>query len=215
MEFMERDAIDWTLKFVDDVSIEIKSEHQAHLLIEVDGWDENVLMQACEKIAEVVAQFDADEILFAESQAQKDGLWKLRRKVGEAVKSHSVYKEEDTVVPRYELPQLLKGVKEIGAKYGFKSVCYGHAGDGNLHVNIIKGDLSDDFWENELSTAIREIFELTVQLGGTISGEHGIGYVQKNYMDIAFSPIQLTLMKSIKQLFDPKNILNPGKIFPD
>jgi glycolate oxidase len=215
MEFMERDAIDWTLKFVDDVSIEIKPEHQAHLLIEVDGWDENVLMQECEKIAELVAQFDADEILFAESQAQKDGLWKLRRKVGEAVKSHSVYKEEDTVVPRYELPQLLKGVKDIGAKYGFKSVCYGHAGDGNLHVNIIKGDLSDHFWEHELSIAIREIFELTVRLGGTISGEHGIGYVQKNYMDIAFSPIQLTLMKSIKQLFDPKNILNPGKIFPD
>ena len=215
MEFMERDAIDWTLQFVDDVTISIHPAHQAHLLIEVDGWDEDVLMQECEKIADVVAQFDADEILFAETQAQKDGLWKLRRKVGEAVKSHSVYKEEDTVVPRYELPRLLKGVKEIGAKYGFKSVCYGHAGDGNLHVNIIKGDLSESFWENELSTAIREIFELTVQLGGTISGEHGIGYVQKNYMDIAFSPIQLNLMKSIKHIFDPNNILNPGKIFPD
>jgi len=215
MEFMERDAIDWTLKFVDDVNIEIKDDHQAHLLIEVDGWNEEVLLQECEKIAEIVERFGCDEILFAETQAQKDGLWKLRRKVGEAVKSHSIYKEEDTVVPRYELPKLLKGVKEIGEKYGFKSVCYGHAGDGNLHVNIIKGDLSDDFWNNQLHVAIREIFELTVNLGGTISGEHGIGLVQKNYMDIAFSPTQLNLMKSIKQIFDPNNILNPGKIFPD
>lgn len=215
MEFMERDAIDWTLKFVDDVNIEIKDNHQAHLLIEVDGWNEEVLLQECEKIAEIVERFGCDEILFAENQAQKDGLWKLRRKVGEAVKSHSIYKEEDTVVPRYELPKLLKGVKDIGAKYGFKSVCYGHAGDGNLHVNIIKGELSDDFWHNQLHIAIREIFELTVALGGTISGEHGIGLVQKNYMDIAFSPIQLNLMKSIKQIFDPNNILNPGKIFPD
>lgn len=215
MEFMERDAIDWTLKFVDDLSISIQPEHQAHLLIEVDGWDESVLLSDCERIAEVVANFDCDEILFAETQAQKEGLWKLRRKVGEAVKSHSVYKEEDTVVPRYELPRLLKGVKEIGNTYGFKSVCYGHAGDGNLHVNIIKGDLDERTWKEELPKAIREIFELTVQLGGTISGEHGIGWVQKEYMDIAFGKTELQLMHSIKQLFDPKNILNPGKIFPD
>lgn len=215
MEFMERDAIDWTLKFVDDLSISIQPEHQAHLLIEVDGWDESVLLNDCERIAEVVTNFDCDEILFAETQAQKDSLWKLRRKVGEAVKSHSVYKEEDTVVPRYELPRLLKGVKEIGDTYGFKSVCYGHAGDGNLHVNIIKGDLDERTWKEELPMAIREIFELTVQLGGTISGEHGIGWVQKEYMDIAFGKTELQLMRSIKQLFDPNNILNPGKIFPD
>jgi glycolate oxidase len=117
-------------------------------------------------------------------------------------------------VPRYELPKLLSGVKEIGAKYGFKSVCYGHAGDGNLHINIIKGDLSDDFWNNELKTAIREIFQLTVDLGGTISGEHGIGYVQKEYMDIPFSEVQLDLMRGIKQIFDPNGVMNPGKVLP-
>jgi glycolate oxidase len=163
----------------------------------------------------VVEQFEAGEILFADSQSQKDKLWAMRRKVGEAVKSQSIYKEEDTVVPRYELPKLLKGVKSIGEKYGFKSVCYGHAGDGNLHINIIKGDMPDDKWNNELSVGIREIFELTVDLGGTISGEHGIGFVQKNYMDIPFSKIQLNLMRQIKNVFDPKGILNPGKVFPD
>ena len=147
-----------------------------------------------------------------EDQAQKDQLWFIRRRIGEAIKVNSVYKEEDTVVPRFMLPNLLKGVKEIGERYGFKSVCYGHAGDGNLHVNIIKGELTDDQWENELPLAIREIFELTVSLGGTISGEHGIGLVQKQYMDIPFKAVELELMRSIKKVFDPNNLLNPGKI---
>ncbi|MFM7310729.1 MAG: FAD-binding oxidoreductase, partial [Flavobacteriales bacterium] len=148
-------------------------------------------------------------------EAQKNQLWKLRRKVAEAVKSNSVYKEEDTVVPRYQLPALLKGVKEIGARFGFQSVCYGHAGDGNLHVNIIKGSLSEEKWNQELPQAIREIFALCVSLGGTLSGEHGIGLVQKEYMDIAFSTFQLALMADIKRVFDPKGILNPGKVLPD
>lgn len=213
MEFMERDALVWTANFINDQSISIPDEVQAHLLIEVDGNDEAILMNDCEKIMAVVENYGALEVLFADDQAKKDQLWNLRRKVGEAVKSQSIYKEEDTVVPRYRLPELLAGVKAIGRKYGFQSVCYGHAGDGNLHINIIKGALSDEMWNNELPIAIREIFELTVRLGGTISGEHGIGYVQKSYMDIPFSTVELNLMKGIKQLFDPNGILNPGKIF--
>jgi glycolate oxidase len=215
LEFMERDAIDWTLKFVTDLNVQVKDEIQAHLLIEVDGNYPNILFQEAEKIMEVVEQFKIDEVLFADTEIQKNLLWKMRRSVAEAVKSNSVYKEEDTVVPRYELPKLLFGIKEIGTKYGFKSVCYGHAGDGNLHVNIIKGDMSDENWNTEVTKGIREIFELTVSLKGTLSGEHGIGYVQKNYMDIAFSKTQLQLMKGIKSIFDPNGILNPGKIFPD
>ncbi|HRJ36074.1 MAG TPA: FAD-linked oxidase C-terminal domain-containing protein, partial [Flavobacteriales bacterium] len=168
-----------------------------------------------EKIAAIMERFECDEILFADTAEQKEALWKMRRRVGEAVKSNSVYKEEDTVVPRYELPRLLEGVKCIGEKYGFKSVCYGHAGDGNLHVNIIKGDLSDSDWNEKLPMGIREIFELTVALKGTLSGEHGIGWVQKNYMDIAFPQVQIELMRNIKKVFDPNGILNPGKIFPD
>ena len=215
LEFMERDAIDWTIRFVEGISVTIKPEHQAHLLIEVDGNYPDILMQEAEKILTVVEQFDIDEVLFADTEDQKNALWKMRRAVGEAVKSNSIYKEEDTVVPRYMLPELLSGIKNIGNKYGFKSVCYGHAGDGNLHVNIIKGDLSDENWNTEVPKGIREIFELTVSLKGTLSGEHGIGYVQKNYMDIAFSKTHLELMERIKHVFDPNNILNPGKIFPD
>ncbi len=214
LEFMERDAIDWTMKYV-DVSLAIKDEVEAHLLIEVDGNYPEVLFSEAEKIMGVLEQFQIDEILFADTEDQKNALWKLRRAVGEAVKSNSVYKEEDTVVPRYELPKLLEGIKAAGKKYGFQSVCYGHAGDGNLHVNIIKGDMSDENWKTEVPKGIREIFELTVALKGTLSGEHGIGYVQKNYMDIAFGQTQLQLMKSIKNIFDPNNILNPGKVLPD
>lgn len=215
LEFMERDAIDWTLKFVANLNFEVKPEIQAHLLIEVDGNYPEVLFQEAEKIMNVVEQFQIDEVLFADTEDQKNALWKMRRSVAEAVKANSIYKEEDTVVPRYELPKLLEGIKTIGNKYGFQSVCYGHAGDGNLHVNIIKGTMTDHHWTTEVTKGIREIFELTVALNGTLSGEHGIGYVQKNYMDIAFNQTQLQLMKGIKQLFDPNNILNPGKIFPD
>ena len=215
LEFMERDAIDWTVRFVEGISVTIKPEHQAHLLIEVDGNYPEILMLEAEKILTVVEEFEIDEVLFADTEDQKNALWKMRRAVGEAVKSNSIYKEEDTVVPRYVLPELLAGIKSIGAKYGFKSVCYGHAGDGNLHVNIIKAAMTDDNWNTQVPIGIREIFELTVSLKGTLSGEHGIGYVQKNFMDIAFSKVHLELMERIKHVFDPNNILNPGKIFPD
>ncbi|PSL33074.1 FAD-binding oxidoreductase [Chitinophaga ginsengisoli] len=213
MEFMERDALDWVSKYVDSSTVKIEDDVQAHLLIEVDGNYPDVLMQEMEGIAGVVTEFDCGEILFAEDHQQKEELWKLRRRVAEAVKANSVYKEEDTVVPRAELPVLLKGVKDIGRKYGFHSVCYGHAGDGNLHVNIIRGELTEEQWNGTLKEGIREIFLLVKQLGGTISGEHGIGLVQKSYMDVIFDNTSMQLMRQIKQVFDPSNILNRGKIF--
>lgn len=214
LEFMERDAIDWSLKFNDSIQIKVKEAVQAHLLIEVDGNYPEILMAEAEKIMTVVEQFQIDDILFADTEDEKNALWKMRRSVAEAVKANSIYKEEDTVVPRYELPKLLKGIKEIGQKYGFQSVCYGHAGDGNLHVNIIKGDLSESDWAIQVPKGIREIFELTIALKGTLSGEHGIGYVQKDYMDIAFSKPHLELMERLKYVFDPNGIMNPGKILP-
>ncbi|MBS1580878.1 MAG: FAD-binding protein [Bacteroidetes bacterium] len=214
LEFMERDAIDWTLRHVPNIAVPVADDTQAHLLIEVDGQHADTLVRDCETILQVMEAHGCQEVLFAETSAEKDALWRMRRQVPEAVKSNSIYKEEDTVVPRYELPRLLQGIKDIGARYGFKSVCYGHAGDGNLHVNIIKGDLSDEAWTNELPRAIREIFHLTVSLGGTLSGEHGIGLVQRPYMDIAFNAVQLDLMRGLKRLFDPLGILNPGKVLP-
>ena len=214
MEFMDRKAVDFTIKYIEEANLEMSDDTNALLLIEVDGNNPEYLMDELQKVLDVVTSHNCeDNILFAEDEAQKDQLWFIRRRIGEAVKVNSIYKEEDTVVPRYRLPDLLSGVKKIGKKYGFESICYGHAGDGNVHVNIIKGNLTDLQWEEELSKAIREIFTLTVSLGGTISGEHGIGWVQKDYMDIAFKEMELNLMRNIKKVFDPKNIMNPSKIF--
>ncbi|WP_306644132.1 FAD-binding oxidoreductase [Sanyastnella coralliicola] len=214
LEFMERAAIELAMEFTGSHELELADDTEAHLLIEVDGNHEQILMSDCETIMTVVEEHGAGEVLFAEDQAQKDKLWFLRRRVGEAVKAKSIYKEEDTVVPRYALPVLLHGIKKIGLTIGFQSVCYGHAGDGNLHVNILKGDMSNELWDKELPSAIRSIFELVVSLGGTLSGEHGIGLVQKDYMDIAFKPNVLDLMWETKKVFDPKLIMNPGKVFP-
>jgi glycolate oxidase len=214
LEFMERDALDWVSKHVQSSVVKLEDDIQAHLLIEVDGNNPDMLMQDMEAISEVVGKFDIAEILFAESQAQKDELWKLRRKINEAVKANAISKEQDTVVQRAELPALIKGIKEIGKRYHFRSVCYGHAGDGNLHTRIIKDDMPDELWNGgHIKKAIAEIFALCKKLGGTISGEHGIGLVQKEYMHIMFGEKEIELQKQIKKVFDPNLILNPGKIF--
>jgi glycolate oxidase len=212
LEFMEREAIEWSAKYL-NINIDIPADIHAHLLVEVDGSDMEALFKDAEKIYEVLANYDIGEPLLGDNSQQKADLWKLRRNVGHAVKSNSIYKEEDTVVPRAELPALLKGVKSIGAKYGFKSVCYGHAGDGNLHINIVKGNMSDEDWNLRVTEGIKEIFRLCVGLGGTISGEHGIGYVQRPYIDIALSEKSLQIMRGIKKVFDPNGIMNPDKIF--
>jgi glycolate oxidase len=116
-------------------------------------------------------------------------------------------------VPRAELPKLIRGVKELGRQYNFKAVCYGHAGDGNLHVRIKKEGTANSFGDDEMNHALRALFKLVYSLGGTISGEHGIGLIQKSYMDIVFEEANLRLMREIKRAFDPNNILNVGKIF--
>jgi len=177
------------------------------------GNNPDVIFTDCEQINTVLEQFDCKEVLFADTAAQKEELWRIRQTMAVSVKSNSVYKEEDTVVPRAELPQLIRGIKSIGAKYGFESVCYGHAGDGNLHVNIIKANMSNEDWNHKLKDGIREIFELTVSLGGTLSGEHGIGLVQKEFMPIKYSEVHFELWRGIKKVFDKNGILNPGKIF--
>jgi glycolate oxidase len=189
------------------------SEAEAQLFIEVDGNYPEQLDRDIEQIAEVVEEFNPLDMVLAEDEQKVQDVWSLRRGIGEAVKSISAYKEEDTVVPRANMTRLIRGVKEISGRYGITTICYGHSGDGNIHVNILKDKLDEKSWEENLDKAIREIFELTVSLGGTISGEHGIGYSQKPYINIAIAEAELELMRKIKGVFDPNNILNPGKIF--
>ena len=212
LEFMERNAIDWAVRYVGETPVPIIESDAAHLLIEVDGFHMDSLLADCETITGVLENYEAGEIFFADDDTTKTALWKLRRNVAHAVKRNSVYKEEDTVVPRAELPALLKVVKDVGEKYGFESVCYGHAGDGNLHVNILRGNLTEDQWNDEVPKGIREIFQFVKSVGGTISGEHGVGLVQRPYLDIVFTQTEINLMKEIKKVFDPTGILNPGKV---
>ena len=212
LELMEREALEITEKHLDTTIPNVGAA--AQLLIELDGDDPGAIAAKAERVCEIVMEEGATDVLLADTSAKMNELWSMRRAIGEAVKSVSVYKEEDTVVPRNNIVPLLVGVKKIAERYGIRTVCYGHAGDGNLHVNILKMDMTDDEWNRQLEPAIREIFELTVSLGGLISGEHGIGWVQKKYLPIAFTEIELDIMKRIKRAFDPAGILNPSKIFP-
>jgi len=213
LELVEIDALRIVSKMVDSYVVPIDDDIAAHLIIETDGNHPEILMKEMEAIAELLIQYGAGEIFFADDAQQKAELWKLRRRVAEAVKMEGYTIEEDTVVPRAELPALIKGVKEIGRKNNFHAVCYGHAGDGNLHIRIKKDGVTDSLNDADMIRSLRELFQLVKQLGGTISGEHGIGLVQKEYMDIVFNEKQLSLMKQIKKIFDPNNILNAGKIF--
>jgi glycolate oxidase len=211
-EFVEPDAFRLSAAFT-GLPFEVKENVAAYLLLEADGNNEENIQVECEKIAEILETYHCHEILLASSSTQKDFFWRLRRTIGEATKKNNVYKEEDTVVPRGELAALYTGVKEIAARYGVRTICYGHAGDGNLHVNILKDDLPDSFWQEDIKQAIEEIFLLCKKLGGTISGEHGIGFVQKEFMPLVMKETNIDLMRKIKIAFDPNQILNPGKIF--
>lgn len=191
------------------------SEAAACLLIEVDGMHEEMLDREMEIIGETLLECGATDVDVADGPAQQLKLWEIRRAAGEAVKGISPYKEEDTVVPRSNLPQLVKGVHEICDRHGVRMICYGHAGDGNIHVNLLRESTEQSEWDLRTSKAIPEIFDLTVALGGTISGEHGIGFVQKNYLRQGLSDAAIESMRQVKRALDPKGILNPGKVFPD
>lgn len=213
LELMEIDALKIVSAALGDSPVPITDEIEAHLIIEVDGNNTDVLMKDMEAISELLMKYDCGEIYFADDSAQKDKLWRLRRRVAEEVKRAGYTIEEDTVVPRYQLPALIKGVKRLGVEHGFSSVCYGHAGDGNLHIRIRKEGTENSQEDPDVVRSLRALFTLVKNLGGTISGEHGIGLVQKGYMDIVFSKTQLDLMRGIKKVFDPNDILNSGKIF--
>lgn len=213
LELVEIDALRIVSAMVDSFAVPITDDTEAHLLIEVDGNNMDVLMEEMEKIATLMEQYDATEIFLADDAQQKAELWKLRRRTAEAVKLAGYTIEEDTVVPRAELPALVRGVKKLGKQRGFDAVCYGHAGDGNLHIRIKKEGTPNSYGDAAMTEDLRALFELVKSLGGTISGEHGVGLIQKPFLDIAFNHTQMELMKGIKRVFDPHNILNPAKVF--
>ncbi len=213
LELIEIDALKIVSKMVNSHAVPVTDDVAAHLIIEVDGNHPEILMKEMEAISLLLLQYDCGEIFFADDEQQKAELWKLRRRVAEAVKLDGFLIEEDVVVPRASLPALINGVKELARLHNFQAVCYGHAGDGNLHIRIKKEGVSGSFSNPTMVKNLRELFILVKKMGGTISGEHGIGLIQKNFLDIVFNSTHIRLMTRIKQVFDPNNILNPGKIF--
>lgn len=213
LELVEIDALKIVSAHLNDHSVPLTDDTEAHLIIEVDGNHPELLMKEMESIAALLENFGIGDIYFADDEQQKNTLWRLRRRVAEIVKLKGYSIEEDTVVPRAALPALIRGVKEIGRQYDFHPVCYGHAGDGNLHIRIKKDGSIFSLNNAAVEPALRAIFELVQSLGGTISGEHGIGLLQKNFLNIVFDEVHIRLMKEIKKAFDPNHILNPGKIF--
>lgn len=210
IELMEKSGVEISM-LATQTAFPTHEHAEAYLLFAFDGFEGDDLFAEAEGIFGILDEHQALDILPSPNADTAAAWWKVRRAIGETVKQVSPYKEEDTVVPRSAMPGLLRKVKEIGEAYGFQSVCYGHAGDGNLHVNILKNDIDDLRWKEEIPKAIVEIFTYCKSVGGTISGEHGIGLVQSPYLPIVMGDTHYSLFNGIKATFDPKGLLNPGK----
>jgi glycolate oxidase len=210
VEFMEKDAIDLASRFLQRDML--FPDARAHLLIQIDGNSEESVSADMQKIGGLV-NVEEDTIIIAQSPVQRERLWKARRCIREAIHSASpVFLAEDCVVPRSMIPEFLVELKKYFESKSLRSVMFGHAGDGNVHIDVLKEDMDYDLWKSNLPELKREIYKRAIKLGGTITGEHGIGFIRKEYLSMALSPEEIALMKRIKKAFDPKGILNPGKI---
>ena len=213
LEFMEKDSI---------LAVERLTEKEvpfhdaaAHLLVTLDGNDREAIDKETEKLGEMCLDMGAIEVLVADDSQLRDKLWDARRKIIEALQALSPYHVMDTqdiVVPRNTLPDALNRIKGVAESHDLRIICFGHSGDGNVHVNIIK-DLPEDAWREKAPLAADEIYRIADSLGGMITGEHGIGLTRKEHLSLSLDARSIELMKMIKDDFDPNGILNPGKIF--
>ena len=190
----------------------LSKEAGAILLVAVDGSREEVERNA-ETIERIIGANGGFDILRAKSKEEEDKLWDVRRAISPSLMKYGTLKiNEDVVVPRSKVPELVAGVEQIGKRHNTFVANFGHAGDGNIHVNFVI-DRDDPAAVARARECVSETFQLSVALGGTISGEHGIGYVKSQYLSYAIDKPTLEIMKGIKKVFDPNGILNPGKMF--
>jgi glycolate oxidase len=188
---------------------------EATLLVETDGSDEASVLREIEAVARICQESGARRVKVAKDEAERANLWKARRSVSPALARKAPNKlGEDITVPRSAIPDAVRRLKAISAKYGLPIVIFGHAGDGNLHPNILFDKHDPQQWAKVERMAAEE-FALALELGGTLSGEHGVGALKRPYMQQALGPVSLEVQKRIKAALDPVNILNPGKVFPD
>lgn len=214
IEFMDKLSVQTSCKYLNEHFP--YEEAGAMLIIEVDGFSEKEVEEQYDAIGEICTQRGAIEVYVADNHTTSERVWRVRRNIAEAFKVYSpVQSLEDIVVPFAQIPDLVREIEALSAKYGVLIPTYGHAGDGNLHSTPVKPpEMEMEKWKEILPLLLKELYQATFKLGGTISGEHGIGYKRKKYMNLVISKELMTLMKSVKAAIDPKNILNPGKIFP-
>lgn len=211
IEFMEKEAIELVSQNTGG-NIPFSSAG-AHLIIQLDGESETAIMSKKEKLFSL-PNISETNTFCAKDKEEKKQLWSARRGIRDAIAENSpVFFAEDCVVPRSEIPTFIKETKDYLNKIKISSIFFGHAGDGNVHLDILKENTPDDEWERMTPLIKKEIYSLAKKHGGTISGEHGIGSLRKEYLKEFISEAELDLIKRIKQAFDPDNILNPGKIF--
>jgi glycolate oxidase len=211
IEFMERRALEIVEAYLDS-KLPVPGAG-AYLMIGLDGQDKQSVERDYEKVGEVCLDNGAVDVFVAETSDMKQRLWKTRRSLHDALQALSPEMErEDVVVPVARIEDLLKGVNEIRRNVKVEIVAFGHAGDGNVHVNVLRGELDEETWNAERKRVLDELFTLVISLGGTLSGEHGIGLVKKEFMPLVISEAELELYRRLKQAFDPAGILNPGKI---
>ena len=213
IEFMERDIVHACQRFLDK---ELPyAGAAAQLLIQLDGNHKAALDEDCETVAELCLDSGALDVLVAADRPTRDRLWEARRAIIDALNHASpVNHMEDLVVPRAQIPALLRGIRQVSERLGVRILSFGHAGDGNVHVTALKDDLSDEAWAQVVPQATEATYRLALSLGGTLTGEHGIGAIRRQYLPLALEEAQIEVMRRIRAAFDPNGILNPGKIFP-
>ncbi|HQW95367.1 MAG TPA: FAD-binding oxidoreductase [Saprospiraceae bacterium] len=214
IEWMERSAIDIVALYEGKQEINIETNCSCHLLIDMESDSVEEMESNILNLGSLMETLPYINILVSDSEQSREKLWRIRKLIGVAVRHHSTYREVDTVVPVNKLIELIHLVKETGIKYNFHSVCYGHAGNGNIHVNILREDLDDYVWNHVLTEGVHAIFEGVIALNGVLSGEHGIGLLNRPFMPLQFTKDEILLMRQIKKAFDPNNILNRDKVIP-
>lgn len=211
VEFMEREVIACAETYLGKQFPDTSAD--AYLLVRLDGPSAEALKPAMDQLTDLALSIGAKDVLLADTDERKESIWNARGAFLEAIKGSTPEMDEcDVVVPREDIPAFVRKSVEIGRKIGVRICSFGHAGDGNLHIYACKDDLADEVWEKAVEQVMDELYIAAKEMGGEVSGEHGIGHAKKGFLAESMGETQMNLMRGIKAAFDPKGILNPGKV---
>jgi glycolate oxidase len=210
LELMDQTAI---ICIEEAMHLNLNTSVAASIILETDGSDEATVQREIDACVRICRESGASSVKLAQNETERAGLWKARRSMSPSLARKAPNKlGEDITVPRSAIPQVVQRLRQISEKYGLPIVIFGHAGDGNLHPNILFDKRDPEQWA-KVEKMVAEIFQASLDLGGTLSGEHGVGVLKRPYLEKALGPVSIAVQRGIKQSLDPLNILNPGKVF--